>query len=105
MRPRVSMRVYEGPSIRYPFFSSTQKRVFLASADGYGQGMVKGGSGEGDGLGDRERGDEGRAIATREEASKVMMRGTHLTAVYPAFLDEFSRLNQRACPSVRPSVT
>ena len=30
-------------------------------------------------------GDEGRA--TREEASKDMLRGTHLTAVYPALFD------------------
>ena len=33
--------------------------------------------------GGREGGDEGRA--TRQAASKVMTRGTHLAAVYPPF--------------------
>ena len=39
--------------------------------------------GEGEGAGGgREGGDKGRA--TRQAACKVMTRGTHLTAVYPA---------------------
>ena len=52
--------------------------MFLTTADGYGQGMVRGGWG----------GDEGSA--TKEEASNVMTRGTHLTAAYLALFTFFS---------------
>ena len=38
-------------------------------------------------------GNEGRAM--REEASKDMPRGTHLTAVYPALLQNFLVCNIR----------
>ena len=50
--------------------------------------------------GGREGGDEGRA--PREEASKDMTRGTHLTAVYPAlFFNAVVQISYMSLPLLK----